>query len=375
MEAFMIFRAILVLAFVSSALFSMNPTDMPHIRTLLVAQARDNSVNSFNTLSPADRDLWQRACRKHNGRYDSDIGNLLESTKHNQKFQKDLIATYVTTDPYAQGKFKALKSQKALQIADDAKQLTTKSDIPLAQSFLLGQKHRNLCHKIVDESIVVDTPKERTIVHIDIDTYNQIAQLSPDIRQALGKRTLVVNRTFTEKLQHVGVSTVAYGLGGACVGAACGALEGAPSQYKAVFIEQTPDVAHVLIQKGVEGASNALKNKVLSPVGDAAIKEYVIGTIDGPFGTLSNESPEAILQLKPLVIAAVVSAAEAVPAQAQKMVCEAPPLTINKDAVVQRAKQGAVVGGLVGFVRGLATMNKPIKEIKIKKIGTKQKDQ
>lgn len=370
----MIFIGALLLVFASSGLSSMDFTNTPNIRKLLVTQARDSSVNRFNMLAPADRDLWQRACRKHNGRYDSDIGNLLESAKHNQKFQQDLVATYVTHDPYAQAKFKALKSQQALQSADDAKQLTAKSDILLKDSFLLNKKQRNLCHKIVDESVVVGPKK--TVVYVDTDTYNQIAtQLSPGVRKVLGERTLVVNRTFTEKLQHVGVSTVAYGLGGACIGAGCGVLEGAPAQYKAVLIEQAPEVVAVLAQKGFEGVGSAFKDHVRSPAGDETIKQYMIATVDGPFGSFSNESPNPLIQVKPLAIAAIASVAEAVPAQAQKIIHEAPSLTINKDAVVQRAKQGAVVGGFVGFVRGVLTMNRPIKEIKITKIGTKQRDQ
>lgn len=369
----MIFIGALLLVFTSSALFSMDSTNTPNIRNLLVKQARKDSVNTFNTYTPADRNLLQQACKRNNGRYDSDIANLLESTKHNQKFQDDFIATFVTHNPYAQTKFKKLPSKQALQTADDAKQLTTKSGtpgIPLEQSFLLRQTQRNLCHKIVDESVTVDTPKKRRVLYVDTDTYNALAALSPDIRQALGKRTIVVNRTFAEKLGHVGVSTVAYGLGGACLGATCGALEGAPAQYTDVLINNAPDIALALGKKGIEGVGIALKDRVLSPAGDDAIKTYMVATVDGTFGSFSDESPEPLIELRPLTKAAVASAIEAVPQETQKLFTAAPPLIINQETVVRRTKQGAAIGSLVGFVHGLYTMNTPIKQTKLTKIGT-----
>jgi hypothetical protein len=73
---------------------------------VLAKNARARSVINFNMLSDYERTNLTQACRIHNRRFDDDIANLLASSKPPQKFQPDLIATFVTNDPFAQAKLK-----------------------------------------------------------------------------------------------------------------------------------------------------------------------------------------------------------------------------------------------------------------------------
>jgi|GEM_PF-6022239 len=339
----------------------------------LLHKARKTPLNTLNIQPELETLAVMRVAKRGNGKHDHEIGDFAISSakiaaENDETYQLRLLKRKVKNNPYAQAKFKALPLVTALDIADDAKDLSEKSKIPVDQAYLLNKNNRALCHTIVDTTETVGKiPNQDHIVHVDTETYNKIVSLPPHIRKGLGLDTLiVVDRTFEEGLQYVGTLTTLGAMSGAIIGGSVGALNTVPEQF--INSENAKQIAAVAVHSGLKGAYNGVMNNISSPEGQRALQQYALTAQDTPFGQLVP-NPPAIITVADMVTGAKTEVMTAVPQEVATIVRNTP-IKYDKEGMKKWAIIGGITGATGGFLLSLWNVRKPVWTAKMGQIGT-----